>query len=137
MRRLLCHTVLVLFAAAAAACSGDDTSTPIEPTPVTQVTETFSGTLTINGAATHAFPTDGGTVAATLTVLAPDPLAIVGLSLGTWNGAACALSITNDNAFQGTIVIGSASQSGNLCVRIYDVGRLTAAASYQLTVVHP
>ena len=64
---------------------------PDAPTAPT-VTETFTGTLTVNGATTHPFPIDaivGGTVTATLKTIAPDGDSVVGLSLGTWNGSTC------------------------------------------------
>ena len=57
--------------------------------------------------------------------------------LGTWNGTACATVIANDNAMQGNAVIGAVTGAGTLCVRIHDVGKLTASLNYTLTVVHP
>jgi hypothetical protein len=122
-----------------AACGDDNTpSTPTSPTPPGTVTENFSGTLNQNGATTHPFRTDAGTVTATLTAVSPDSATVLGLSLGTWNGAACQLVIANDRATQGTILVGLASASGNLCVRLYDAaGGLTQPTSYEVQVVHP
>ena len=55
------------------------------PTPVA-VTETFSGTLNVNGARTHSFAVDrAGTVSAQIKTLS-DQAATIGVSLGTWNG---------------------------------------------------
>lgn len=136
MRRIVLPVCLAFSVLVAPACSGDDS--PItEPTPITTTTETFTGTLTVNGAQTHSFPTDGGNVIATVTALAPDPLSVISVSLGTWNGTACQIVIADDNATQGSIVIGTASQSGNLCLRLLDPGRLTASVSYTVQVVHP
>jgi hypothetical protein len=102
------------------------------------VTEVFAGELNRNGAATHPFLAGAsGTVTATLDTLAPEDTAAIGLSMGTWNGSACQIVIANDNAAQGALVIGAASTAGNLCVRVYDVGKIPALASYQVTVVHP
>jgi hypothetical protein len=101
------------------------------------VTDTFSGTLTVNGGVTHAFGVQtGGRVTITLTTLTPDD-AIIGLSLGTWNGAACAIGIANDSAAKGAVVIGNVSGLGNLCVRVYDAGSLARSTSYEVEVVHP
>ena len=36
-----------------------------------------------------------------------------------------------------TVVIGTVNQAGQLCVRIYDVGRITTPQDYEITVVHP
>lgn len=129
--------MLAAFVAGAAAC-GDDPTTPTTPTPPATVTETFSGSVTRNGAATHTFATQAsGTVTATLTTLAPDSALVIGLSLGTFNGSACQLVITKDDATQGTIVTGGVSTLGSLCVRIYDVGNITDPVTYDITVVHP
>ena len=127
----LAVAVLVL-----ASC-GDDVNTPTQPTP-TPITDVFSGTLTVNGAVTHAFSaTTAGSLTATLTTITPDENPTVGLSLGTWNGSACAIQIASDTAVRSTTVFGTVSQAGQLCVRIYDVGRISNPNDYEITVVHP
>jgi len=95
--------------------------------------------VTINGASTQPFVVQrAGTVVAALTAL--DPAAtVIGLSLGTWNGVACAIgsgALANDAATLGVSITGSATATGNYCVRVYDVGKLTQAAAYQLTITH-
>lgn len=137
MRRL-CLQVLVLAAlVAGAACgSNTDSTTPTTPTP-TSTTETFEGTLNKNGAVSHSFSvTAAGTVTVTATTL--DPVATIGLALGTWNGVACQVVIANDAATMGTTVTGTATAAGSLCARIYDAaGSVTDPVAYTLTVVHP
>jgi hypothetical protein len=135
MRRL--KFLIVAVALTLAACDDDDT--PISPVvPTDPVTETFSETLNPNGGVTYSFANSrSGSVTVSLTSLAPDSTAIVGLSLGTWNGSACAVVISNDQATQGTVLVGAITSSGNLCARVYDVGRLTANVSFTITVVHP
>jgi hypothetical protein len=129
--------MFVAFVGALAACS-DDPITPTNPSPAPTFTETFSGTVTRNGAATHNFSSQAsGTVTATLTTLAPDSALIIGFSLGTSNGSTCKLEITKDDATQGTVVTGGVSALGNLCVRIYDVGNVVNPVTYDITVVHP
>ena len=104
----------------------------------TTVTETFSGTLTKNGAVTHTFVSGAaGTVTATLSLLSPDASTPIGLSLGTWNGATCAIVLANDKAIQTSVVTGNVSAVGSLCARVYDVGNLSAPASYEIQIVHP
>ena len=56
------------------------------------------------------------------------PRSPVGLSLGTWTGSACQVVIANDNALQGAIVTGTVTSAASLCVRIYDIGKVTSAA---------
>src|SRR5215217_7258698 len=107
-----------------AGCS-DDTPPPADPTPPASITETFTDTLNVNGARTHPFAAQrAGSVIASLTSLAPDDTVTIGLSLGTWNGTSCQVVLANDNATltSGTVVA-SASSTGSLCVRVYDVGK--------------
>jgi hypothetical protein len=119
-------------------CGDDDPVTL--PTPPTQatVTETFTGTLNLNGGITHNFLAGSfGTVTSTLTVVAPDT-AVIGMSLGTWNGISCQIIIASDKAALNTTVTGSVTTAGNLCVRLYDAGAtLTEPTSYEVKVVHP
>jgi hypothetical protein len=125
----------VVFALGAAGCRSTTTTTPT-PTP-TPITDTFLGTLTVNGGVTHQFATGrSGAVQETLTALSPDSAVVLGISLGTWNGNSCQVVLAKDNATLGSIVLGSASSAGTLCARVYDVGNLTAPASYELTIVH-
>jgi hypothetical protein len=138
MFRLTSRTLVFVLLLMAAACGDDDPTTPTEPTPPATVTENFSGTLNPNGGATHPFAAQrSGTISATLTAVAPDSAIVMGLSLGTWNGAACQIVLANDNATQGTVVTALASSLGSFCVRVYDVGRLVEPTSYELQVVHP
>jgi hypothetical protein len=132
--------VLVLpLAVAVGSCSGEIDNIPTTPDPVT-VTETFSGTININGAASHTFFTTAtGTVTATLTSLGENPPAQVGLSMGTLSGqtSTCVIVLANDKAVVTSVVTGTVtSLSGSLCVRIYDVGSLTASVPYEIKVEH-
>ena len=122
----------VLFSSA---CSNTPT-TPTTPTTAT-VTDTFSGTLSRNGASSYAFSVSAaGFVYATLTSVA-DSTTAVGLSLGTWTGTSCTVILSNDQAVQGTTVTGSVTGLGTLCARVYDVGKVASPLDYQITVVHP
>lgn len=131
-RAVPCALLVVL----SAACGNDPIETPTTPTP-DPITETFSGTLTINDAATHTFSTStAGQVTATLTGVSPEG-AIMGMLLGIWNGAACSTVTANDTATQNTVIINTATTAAQLCVRVYDVGRFTEPTDYSVTVVHP
>jgi len=142
-RRALLLVPALACAVAAAACGDSNTSTPLGPTaPPTVLTETFSGTLTHNSAYTHPFAvTDAGDVSVFLLV-STDPANAdnnsipIGVSLGTWNGASCAIVIANDNVAPGSSISGRATSAGNLCIRVYDVGFVPGTASYELLVDH-
>ena len=138
-RFLTTFFALAIPALGAAGCNSD-TTTPTTTTttaPATQVTEAFSGSLNINGAVTFNFAaTAAGSVNANIKSVSPATTAILGLALGTWNGVACQVVIANDAASAGVTVTGTNSAAGNLCVRVYDVGKLTAAQSIEVTITH-
>ena len=139
-RRLL---FIPMLAASAAACGSKDPFLPTGPSTLpTVLTETFTGTLTRNSAYTHPFSaSDSGDVSVFLITSADARDATnnsipIGVSLGTWNGASCAIVIANDNVAPGSSITGRATAAGNLCVRVYDVGFVPAASSYELLIDH-
>jgi len=146
MRRLLVRVLMLIpIAGMASACgSSSSTTTPIGPSLPTVLTETFSGTLTHNAAYTHPFSV---TAAGSVTVFLisstnagnlADNQITLGVSLGTWNGASCAIVIANDNVSPGSNITGTATAAGNLCVRVYDVGFVPSSSdNYELLVDHP
>jgi hypothetical protein len=139
MRRVRVVSVLVL-SAAAVACGNNALNSLVAPTVTVTVTETFSGTLTRNGATSHSFPvtsTGGGQVSATLKAISPDNTSVVGFSLGTWNGSACQAIISNDRATQSVAILGRATSPGSLCVRVFDIGAIVDPQDYEIEVVHP
>lgn len=139
MRPLILRLLIVPIAAVAFGCSGEINNLPTTPDPVI-VTDTFTGSININGAATHnVFTGATGTVTATLTSLGDNAPAKVGFSIGTLGGsAACTAVITKDDAVVTTALTGTVSTlSGTLCVRIFDVGALTGPVDYTITVSHP
>ena len=139
MRSIARTLLIVAVATMAGGC--DDDPTPTEPTSPTIVTETFNGTLTINGAQTHPFTTqDRGSLTATLTTLGVESGVTVGLSLGIFSPSTnqCQIVVDNVAALQGTRLTGEVSSAGNYCLRIYDASaRLTASANYTITLDHP
>lgn len=140
MRRLtLALTLTLPLATAGCGDSILDQIAANSPDPVI-VTDTFTGTLTRNGATSHPFPVTsagGGTVTATLKAVAPDATTVVGMSLGTWNGTACQAVVSNDRATQSVAILGRATTVGELCVRIFDPGTIGEPQDYEIQVVHP
>ena len=139
MRPFILRALVLSIAAVGAGCSGDIANFPTTPDPVI-VTETFTGSINVNGAATHnVFTGATGAVTATLTSLGENAPSKVGFSMGTLSTlATCTTVLSNDNAVVNTQLGGTVSNlSGTLCVRIYDVGALTQSVSYTLTVTHP
>ena len=139
MHRLMSRALLILCSSALTAACGDNTPPPTLPSagPPPVITETFAGDLNRNGAITFPFLAGAsGDIRATLVSI-PEDVSAIGLSLGTWNGSACQVIIASDSAVQGAVVIGQTSVASNLCLRVYDVGKIPALASFQVTVAHP
>ena len=139
MRAFMLRALVLSMAVAAVGCSGEIDNLPTTPDPVI-VTETFTGTININGAATHnVFTGATGTVTATITSLGETAPEKVGFSMGTLSSVGtCTVVVHNDNAVVQTALTGTvANLNGTLCVRIFDVGSMTAPVDYTLTVSHP
>ena len=136
MSRFISALALVFACCLAAGCGDDPVAAPVD-SPV-EVTETFTGTLDVHGAAMHTFFTDKGPAqaSATLTTLSPDSAAIVSFMFGTWNGSYCQVILVKDDATTSSTLIGNASAVGSFCVRVSDIGRLTAPTDYTITVTH-
>ena len=138
MRLLILRAFISLLAVTVSACSGLIDQFPTTPDPVI-TTDTFTGTLTVNGGATHpVFTSATGTVTATLTSLGETPPSKVGFSMGTLGFSGnCNIVLRNDNAVVTTSLTGTVSTlQGSLCARIYDVGALTETIPYTFTVTH-
>ena len=131
----LCAIALLAGALGSAACDDNSIVVPIGPTPVQQ-TETFSGTLTINGGLTFSFTSNRGAVTATLSTVSPDSAVVLGMSLGVWNGITCAATLPNDQAVQGSTIYGTVNTTGALCVRLYDVGKMADSLDFEVKVIH-
>lgn len=135
MRRLIPAFIFILACVAAPGC-GDDapTAAPIDP-PV-EVTETFTGTVTILGASMHIFTTERpGEAQVQIESLSPDSAAVVSLIFGTWNGNNCQVVLIKDDATTNSSLLGNASV-GSFCVRVSDIGNLTEPTTYTIKVTH-
>ncbi|MEO7190658.1 MAG: hypothetical protein ABI051_06345 [Vicinamibacterales bacterium] len=139
MRRRLVSRVLLFSLAtlAIAGCSKTDTpTTPTQPTP-TPVNETFTGTLTLNGALTFPFvSSQAGLLTGTMTAVGPDATSVVGLAVGTFTGATCQIVLANDIAGLNSVITGQVNASGTLCARVYDVGKISAPVTFAILISH-
>ncbi len=129
---------LMVAALAASGCDNGPTTGP-SPNPGTPVTETFTGTVNLNGAVTHSFnATAAGTVTATITSVDPATGSVLGFQLGTWDTVTCSAILSNNLATSGSALSAITQSPASLCVRLHDPnGVLTAnPVSYTVTVVH-
>jgi len=138
MHRLIaCLVPVVAASLIMGGCRNSSDESVVAPPPPT-LTDTFTGTLTLNGATTFSFTVTGaGNITAQLTTLSPDSTKPVGVSLGTWNGSICQIILRNDNSVQGSSVVGTASTNGSFCVSIYDAaGTVVGPQTFTIDVFH-
>ena len=129
--------VLACLLAAALAAGGCDNGPDTSPTPpaVDPVTETFTGTINLNGANTHPFTQSAaGTVTATITSVVPADGSILGFQLGTWDTVRCSAVLSNDLATTGSVLTANTQSSANLCIRLHDPNGVLTDRSVQYTV---
>ena len=137
MHRLSCRAVLLSIAILAmGACSNNPI---VPPSPLGPFTDTYSGTLSKNGAFTHAFSiTSLGSITACDHLARAERQPDRGLPVcGVWNGTSCTASSSTDVATTGSSITLTASSAGIVCVRLYDVGFVDDPVLYQLQVVYP
>lgn len=135
--------VAALLASSLCACS----TTPTGPSTITTttttstgtgaiVTETYSGTLDTGGGNYYFLSVNPGAVTTTLTAVAPDPTVAMGLTVGSFDGLTCTPVVASETAKLNSVLVGLATASVTLCLRVYDVGSITETTSYTVTVNH-
>ena len=82
--------------------------------------------------------TQGGPVSVTLASLGASSTSAIGLGIGTPSGTTtCTLTSSTPNAIAGSVAQLTVTASpGTLCVKVYDVGGLTSAATFTVNVTH-
>jgi hypothetical protein len=138
MRRTFGILGSLLVAAVMVSGCDNGPSAPDIPS-INPVTETFTGTINLNGSITHSFTaTAAGTVTATITATDPATGSVLGFQLGTWNTVTCSAVLSNDLASTGSALTAVTQSSASLCVKLHDPnGALTAnSVSYTVTVTH-
>ena len=135
--------LLLLMAVSAAGC-GDDTTPTTPTTSEVRGTETFGATLNPGQSQFYSFTTiSPGTTDITLISIRPagnvsatlSP--VVGLGLGTPQATDCALSSATTTTPGLKTQVSVATNISTYCVKIADIGNLTAAVDYTIRVVHP
>jgi hypothetical protein len=132
----------------AAACAEDDPGIVQPDVNPATVTETFTGTLSVQSVTSHSFIISrSGRITVTLTAVSPPPTSEgpsspeVGLGIGIPSGLTCVLNLgdktTTTTTAASTPQISGIVISGTFCVAVYDVGKLTEAVDYTVVVAHP
>jgi hypothetical protein len=130
--------ILLLALAAVLPACGSSNSSSTSPS-ATRTTDTFTGTLQSKGSGFHLFSvTQLGQV--DITLVKTDPVATItlGLGIGQTASGSClpVLLAFNNAAVAGTVLSGTADV-GSYCVAVYDVGNVSDALNYTVTVTHP
>jgi hypothetical protein len=102
-------------------------------------TDNFSGQVAQNGSALFTFKVSAaGNVSVTLTSVTPATSSALGLGIGTSDGTACVVTASTSSAVAGSAAqLSSTLNPGTSCVKVFDVGNLTAASTVAISVAHP
>jgi hypothetical protein len=108
------------------------------PTNVASSTnlDVFSSTVGAQGSATHQLAIFyNGT--ASLALVSAGASATVGLGFGAWDGQICRLNSALITTASTNTLISVPVDPGNYCIRVFDVGLLTAPILFTLDTLHP
>lgn len=116
--------------------STDDDSTPLSPT-TSPVTETFSTQLIVGGFASRSFnAAKAGTATVTLSNMGSATRLGFGIGVPDAAGSSCLFTRSSDVAVAGTS-FSLPVDAGTYCVRVFDVGGMTAGITFSVTIVRP
>jgi hypothetical protein len=138
MRRLI--LVLIALVVPSLACDNSSSSGVTTPTvPLTN--QTFTGAVQVGGSSSNTtfVVAQNGEVDITVTALGPPANIIMGLAIGipsATDGSCAAPAGTLQVQASTTPLVGSET-AGTYCVRLYDIGYMTAPINYTITVAHP
>jgi hypothetical protein len=133
--------IVLSVALTAAACSSDNSSSSVLPTPSgTVTTETFTGTVQPGSLDFHTFNvTTGGTINITLVAAGPPPTITMGLAIGNPSSAGVCAVISGGSTVTTpgtTAQLTGTVAAGSYCVEVVDVGNAAGAIAYTVTVAH-
>lgn len=135
----LCAAAGLAFSAIG--CGNDDSSptTPTSTPAAPSITERYVGTLGVGATGFYSFPvSQSGTVNVTLTrVSGDDGAPALGMGLGTPSGFDCSIRVSTTASPGTEPQVTDVLLAGIYCVRVFDVGNLTAPVTFDVTIAHP
>jgi hypothetical protein len=111
-------------------------STPPTNIATPENIDVFSSTVGPQGSAVHQIPIQYNGVT-TLTLVTAGASATIGMGFGAWDGQVCRLNSTVVAQANGDPLIVATVDPGNYCIRVYDVGQLTAPILFTIDTIHP
>jgi hypothetical protein len=141
-RRIAAEGAAAGVAFLAIAC-GNDSAIPTTPAPTPAaptITERYAGTVGVGGTGFYSFSvTRFGTVNVTLrSISGVDGQGVaVGLALGVPAAFGCPSNVPVTASAGSDPQLTGVYEAGVYCVRLYDVGNLTGAATFDVTIAHP
>ena len=107
--------------------------------PSKNTVESFSGTVTVLGAATtHNFSVGkNGEVSVRLTSITPNSASLLGTAIGQQFSGGCTTVAVNNFTGLNKDTFAGPIQKGAWCVQVFDSGTLSAAQNYTIQVSHP
>ena len=134
---------LVLLLVSAGACNKDESPvSPSDPAAIQPiVVESFTGTIGLLGSAFYSFtvPVTGNVslLLHQLSEAGAASTAIMGLGLGVPRGTDCTVTSPAATGPGATAQVTSSVPAGVYCVRITDLGNLTAPATFAINIIRP
>lgn len=110
-------------------------SAPVNiPNPTT--VDVYSSVVGVNGTATHQIPIAfNGTT--NIAFISASSTASIGVTFGVWDGQVCRFSETVTTPATGTTIMAMNTDPGNYCIRVFDVGQISAPMLFTLDATIP
>ena len=144
MSRLLRSVAAVMtLSLVTVACSGSaPTTVDSTITPLSFNTQTFEGTLAVQGTGFYSFVVQqqGPTSLTLAAVQSPGGAAlstVVGIGVGIPSGTGCARFLSQSSAPGLSAQVTTTLNPGTYCAAVFDVGNLTAAVNFAMRIKHP
>lgn len=135
-RMLMLACALVPFAAACDNGPLPTAATTTTTTTTSPVTEVFSSQLSVGGYAFRSITAaKAGTISLTLTSAATTQKLGLGLGIPDATGSTCLFTRTIETTAGGQIT--ATADAGSYCMRVWDLGTLTTATAFSVTIIRP
>jgi hypothetical protein len=134
--------VLLVMAALSLGCDNSSNSGTTTAPTVPLTNQTFTGSIDVGGSSSNTFvAAQAGEVDVTVSALAPPSNIIVGLSIGipsTVDPTSCLVqSGAAPTQVSASNVLSGSLAAGTWCVKLSDLGYMSAPVNYTIIVAHP